>query len=171
MCCVYSMEKIVCFLEEGTVELSLAGREAVSSENSGRMFQAEGGRQEPWFWLLPGVCIWCEVPLVRQVGPDSQIRMFCSQCKTIPAVCQQGHGQLNLWKGIIVGGWQTCKVTVHFNRMGILAIFLLIQLVRDLWSNQSSDPWLWLFSKAVNGQSAQQADSVPAPTAAVSSLS
>lgn len=31
----------------GTVELSLAGREAVSSENRGRMFQSEGGGKEP----------------------------------------------------------------------------------------------------------------------------
>lgn len=39
--------KIVCFLEERTVELRLAGREAVSSENKGSMFQAEGIGKEP----------------------------------------------------------------------------------------------------------------------------
>lgn len=39
--------KIVYFLEERTVELCLAGREAVSSENKGSMFQAEGSGKEP----------------------------------------------------------------------------------------------------------------------------
>lgn len=39
--------KIVCFLEERTVELRLGGRKAVSSENKGSMFQAEGSGKEP----------------------------------------------------------------------------------------------------------------------------
>lgn len=45
----------------GTVEPSLAGREAVSSANGGRMFQSEGGGQEPGvlvaarsLWLVRG---------------------------------------------------------------------------------------------------------------------
>lgn len=42
LCCGCPVGKTICFLEEGSFELSLAGRGIVSSESRGRMFRAEG---------------------------------------------------------------------------------------------------------------------------------
>lgn len=169
------VEKNNLFPGGGTVELSLVRREGVSPENRGSMFQAEEGGKEPWvpvaarsLWL-----IWSAA-----VGPEagkgggragSHIWMFCSWCRSIPEVCQQGQSQLSLRKGVNIGCWQACKV--HFNRMGVLAVFLLIRRARD-W--QSSLPWTLIVGfqsssrqAAHTAVSAQQGDSAAAPTAAV----
>lgn len=63
----------------GTVELSLAGREAVSSENRGRIFQS-GGRWERAFefWLLPGVCGWFKVGPEDGKGGSQAVNSGCS---------------------------------------------------------------------------------------------
>ena len=61
MCYGCPVEERIRFLEEGTFELSAAGRDAVSSESRGRVFQQEVVGKSLEFWLLPGVCGWFEV--------------------------------------------------------------------------------------------------------------
>lgn len=82
------------------------------------------------FWLVPGVCGWLGG---RTWGWSQTVKSGCLiATETHP---EQGIGQLKLQKGT-VGCWQDCEV-VYFLQFFwyLLAVFLLIQSVKDWWFN------------------------------------
>lgn len=131
MCYGCPVGRIVCFLAEGQLSWVLQEEKQLALKTEEGCFNQREVGKSLEFWLLPGVCGWFEVGREDGKGgsqPGSQIRMFCSQRRTIPEVCQQGQGQLHLQKEINIDCWQASQGSAVQPAM---------------------DPCLWFFRKAV----------------------